>query len=377
MSYQSIDSIQNALGKEIFSNRKDEKKASGRALGTIVEIITFYLLKSWGIDKYISIEKKLFEYGNSDISHNVEYSLHPVINSFKIEIDKNGVITSTKILNKLEAINKYTKPITKKINTLLTTDKVLRNACVIGETENSFLVANFEDYRNSNIINIYEHLKKVYAIFECKRVGIEEGNKKGPQTIEKAKQGAYVARTVSSLQKISTNESEKYGIIYNSKNEPIIKPYKDLIHDIIYSDNSDLLEKFILTVGVVSNHGNWFTGDNLNKELNVLNQSYDWLIFLTDEGLSSFIEDLILSPKKEYSKVKDVFHRSYLKDKKKNSFTKVQIDIEADLLLQKYFLENSSKIESWFNILTDNSKNLVQLKLELLKLSEKDWENIL
>ena len=29
-----------------------------------------------------------------------------------------------------------------------------------------------------------------FAIFECKRVGVEEGMRKGPQRIEKAKQGA-------------------------------------------------------------------------------------------------------------------------------------------------------------------------------------------
>ena len=57
-------------------------------------------------------------------------------------------------------------------------------------------------------------MQKSYAIFECKRVGVEEGSKKGPQTIEKAKQGAYVARTASSLQKIRTDSGEKFGIIY-------------------------------------------------------------------------------------------------------------------------------------------------------------------
>ena len=43
--------------------------------------------------------------------------------------------------------------------------------------------------------------RRPFAIFECKRVGVEEGMRKGPQTIQKAKQGAYVARTVSALQK--------------------------------------------------------------------------------------------------------------------------------------------------------------------------------
>ena len=41
-----------------------------------------------------------------------------------------------------------------------------------------------------------------------------------------------------------------------------------------------MLQKFILTVGVVSNHGNWFTAEDHNKELKVLAQSYDWLMFI-------------------------------------------------------------------------------------------------
>ena len=49
-------------------------------------------------------------------------------------------------------------------------------------------------------------------MFECKRVGIEEGMTKGPQTIEKAKQGAYVARMASSLQKIRSESGEMQGI---------------------------------------------------------------------------------------------------------------------------------------------------------------------
>ncbi len=51
-------------------------------------------------------------------------------------------------------------------------------------------------------IALAEQMAAPFAMFECKRVGIEEGMKKGPQTIEKAKQGAYVARAVSSLHKI-------------------------------------------------------------------------------------------------------------------------------------------------------------------------------
>ena len=93
-------------------------------------------------------------------------------------------------------------------------------------------------------------------MFECKRVGVEEGMKKGPQTIEKAKQGAYVARMTSSLQKIRCDEGEMQGIIYKSDGSYIIKPYVKLMQEIIYSSDKELLRKFLLTIGIVSNHGN-------------------------------------------------------------------------------------------------------------------------
>ncbi|WP_424947278.1 hypothetical protein [Candidatus Spongiihabitans sp.] len=224
---------------------------------------------------------------------------------------------------------------------------------------------------------VFEQMQKPYAIFECKRVGVEEGTKKGPQTIEKAKQGAYVARTTSSLQKIRTDTGEKYGIIYRSDNQPYIKPYVELMKEIIYSDDSELLQKFILTVGVVSNHGNWFTAENYNKELKVLAQSYDWLIFLTDNGLAQFINELLLNPTQEYFKVQEAFKSSYTADKKRNVFTKVKMDFEADTVLLKYFSDKLNEIEGWFNTIAPEGKTITELKSELVELRSKNWKEIL
>ena len=64
----------------------------------------------------------------------------------------------------------------------------------------------------------------------------------------------------------------------------------------------------------MSNHGNWFTAKNHNKELKVLAQSYDWLLFLTDKGLAQFIDELILNPKQEYIKIQEAFRNSYTVD---------------------------------------------------------------
>ncbi len=378
MAFESVDKLQNALCESVFHYAKDKKKAAGRALGTIVEIISFYLLKTWGLNNSISIEKRLVEYGNEEVSHNVEYSLHPIINEYELHIIKDGKsITATKIYKELKLQIDVSK-FNKKNNNLLDIHDVLRNGCAIGESDNSFLLASIDSVnKNDYKIIVYEQNKKPYTFFECKRVGVEEGNKKGPQTIEKAKQGAYVARTTSSLQKIRTNSGEKYGIIYNSNNEPYIKPYIDLMEEIIYSDNSELLNKFILAVGIVSNHGNWFTAENQNKEMKVLAQSYDWLIFLSDTGLSKFIDELLLNPKKEYLKIQEAFKNSYTADKKRNVFTKVKMDLKADEILQKYFKENIDKIEGWFNVISPYGQSITELKKELKELHSKNWDDIL
>lgn len=84
----------------VFSHTKDPKKASGRAFGTLVEIITYYLLKTWGLNNQISIEIELEEYGSSDITHNVEYSLRPIIRNFILTLDKSD--KSNVILKALE-----------------------------------------------------------------------------------------------------------------------------------------------------------------------------------------------------------------------------------------------------------------------------------
>jgi len=377
MPYDSVDKLQNALAEQVFHYTQDKKKAAGRALGTMIEIITYYLLKTWGFNNSTLIEKGLVEYGNDDISHNVEYSLHPIINEYEISILNDGnSITSTKILKELGKNVSITE-FEKKTNNLIDKHKVLRNACMIAESNDTFLLASFKSFgETEHKLLIFEQLQKPYAMFECKRVGVEEGTLKGPQTIEKAKQGAYVARASSSLQKIRTDNGEKYGIIYRSNNEPYIKPYTELMEEIIYSNDSDLLKKFILTVGVVSNHGNWFTAENQNKELKVLAQSYDWLIFLTDLGLAQFIDELILNPSIEFKCVQDAFKNSYTSDKKRNVFTKVKMDFDSDNALLKYFADNQRKIESWFNIITPDSKTINDLKREINELRSKNWREI-
>lgn len=379
MPYQSVDKVQKVLEENVFHYAKDSKKAAGRALGTLVEIINFYLLKSWGFNDSVSIERGLAEYGNSEITHNVEYSLHPIVDKHLVEIEEDGKsITANRLLSKLLEQGVSIQGFNKTSNSLISKENVLRNACTVASFDKSYLIASFEERtRHANFINLVQQFQKPYAIFECKRVGVEEGMKKGPQTIEKAKQGAYVARTVSSLQKIRAENGDLHGLIYRSNNSIYIKPYAELVEEVVFSNDSELLRRFVLTVGMVSNHGNWFTAENQNKELKVLGQSYDWLIFLTDSGLSEFIETLILAPVQRYKAVQDAFMASYTGEKTKTQFTKVQMSFEADIALQKFFNENLEKTEKWFNIISPNGKTLADLKQQLEELKRKNWSEIL
>ena len=76
MPYPSVDKLQNTLASEVFGYAVDRKKASGRALGTLIEIVTFYTLCAWGLRDVTAIERPAPEFANPDITHNVEFSVH-------------------------------------------------------------------------------------------------------------------------------------------------------------------------------------------------------------------------------------------------------------------------------------------------------------
>lgn len=376
MSYKSIDVLQKIFAKDVFYYTKSPKKASGRAIGTLVEIINFYLLKAWGYGDSTVIERSIPEYGNNNITHNVEFSLHPKIKHQEIILNDTDLpFTAKKIIKQINIppnINNI------KSNQLLSTKGLMRNACIIYEDNKNISVASLGNKRENKWIVSVNHLyKKPYAVFECKRVGVEEGVKKGPQTIEKAKQGAYVARSISSLQKIRMSDGSVFGVLQLPDGKIIHEPYHHFLKKIIKSNDPSLSKDFILTVGIVSNHGNWFTSRDHNKELRVLAQSYDWLLFLTDDGLSKFIEELLLNPVKRYQYIKKAFIDSYHRHKTGNHFTKVKISLEVGRAIQSYFNENLLGIERWFNIIAPVHQNIKHLKKELAVLSSKKWGRIL
>lgn len=376
MPYESVDALQRALTRDVFHYAKDAKKAAGRALGTLVEIITFYLLKTWHYEKHVAIERRLPEYANPDITHNVEFTLHPSVALHTIRLPMTALpITSRKITKEIDE-HEWTRHV--KSAQLLTSDGLLRNACTLFEDESRLIVAYLCTVAPKFFtISIRELLPHPFAVFECKRVGVEEGVKKGPQTIEKAKQGAYVARMVSSLQKIRMADGTINGVLELESGELRCEPYNKFLRSLIQSTDGGMLRHFTLTIGVVSNHGNWFTSDDHNKELKVLAQSYDWLLFLTDQGLSQFVQSLLISPSKAYKPIKTTFKKSYTGKRGVNRFTKVQIDLAADVSLQDYFTKNLAMVEQWFNVISPAGRSIPELKRELSKLASKKWKEIL
>ena len=78
LSFTSIDALQKTLACKVFHYTTDSKKAAGRALGMLVEIVTFYMLRSWGFSDNLIIERRVPEYANHEITHNVEFSLHSI-----------------------------------------------------------------------------------------------------------------------------------------------------------------------------------------------------------------------------------------------------------------------------------------------------------
>ena len=252
-----------------------------------------------------------------------------------------------------------------------------RNSCTICDLGEVFLNAYLDDLaEEKGHFTVMSLSRLPYAIVECKRVGVEEGMKKGPQTIEKAKQGAYVARSVSSLQKVRLSNGGLGGFIQMKDGSIRCRDYYSMLADIIASDDPELLSQFILTIGVVSNHGNWFTSENHNKEMKVLAHSYDWLLFLTDAGIAQFIEELLLHPKPQYEAARKAFIASYTGKKGRNRFTKVKIALDADTALKSYFSTNKEAVGRWFNVIAPGTKTLKVLTEELDILASKKWQEI-
>lgn len=190
MAYPSIDALQKILAQDVFGYAADRKKAAGRALGTFVEIITLYALDSWGYKNSIALERSIPEYANPLLTHKVEFSLHPILNSTTVELqDIQLPITAAKITG-TRPNSSNTSVVRNLSSQLLSRDSLLRNACIVGETATGFQVASLRSYHDAatptvaqvELTDLYRH---PFAIVECKRVGVEEGARKARSLLKK------------------------------------------------------------------------------------------------------------------------------------------------------------------------------------------------
>ena len=373
--YQSVDALQNALAASVFNKTNAPKKAAGRALGTLVELVTFYMVRDWGLESSLAIERGLPEYGNADIKHNVEFTLHPARanDAVRRHRPERSLTCREMLLSFAEQGIEFNRDGLRPLASLSGRTK-LRHACVFAEDDGSFWVSYITG--NADEFEIAELKDEPYAMLECKRVGVEEGQKKGPQTIEKAKQGAYVARSVSGLQRIPLKDGSVAALVEEADGTlSTHDDYYGFLQDAIDSGDLQALQNVILTVGVVSNHGNWFTAEEHNKEMRVLAQSYDWLLFLTDSGLAEFIVDVLQGEQEHFEATRRAFVASFGRLGGATQFTKVIIDKAADQELTDYFA-SEQPWSRWFNVITPDEP-IQKLRDDLLQLKsvhDQAWE---
>lgn len=349
--YQSVDALQNLLATTVFRETQSAKKAAGRALGTLVELITFYMIRDWNLESGLAIERILPEYGNPEIHHNVEFTLHPASNTRRVPVLDHDKSLTTRQLRLACQEAGLDLGATSAANNALLRAGTLRHAATFGKESDAFWTAHMVGGAHDFLVTRLQNVP--YAMFECKRVGIEDGMKKGPQTIEKAKQGAYVARTVSGLQRVPRKDGSVAAVVETPTGDIKSHPdYYTFLRSAIDHGDLEALSNIVLTVGVVSNHGNWFTAETQNKEMRVLAQSYDWLLFLTDNGLAEFIEDVLQGSQQNLAATREAFTNSFGLGRKERgtSFTKVTIDADADRELTDFFAREQPW-DRWFNVI--------------------------
>ncbi len=175
MSYESVDALQRVLVEKVFHYAEDRKKAAGRALGTLVEIITYYALKGWGFRENVAIERPLPEYGNPKITHNVEFSLHPILRQQTVPLQEFSLpLTTRKLHDVLDKAGFNRDGFVAKAAQVLNNSGLLRNACTFSESKTAFCIASVDEIDGSQLaLSVSVLHYHPFAIFECKRVGVE------------------------------------------------------------------------------------------------------------------------------------------------------------------------------------------------------------
>ena len=100
------------------------------------------------------------------------------------------------------------------------------------------------------------------------------------------------------------------------------------------------------------------------------------MVFLTDQGLAEFVDGLLVKPTARREPVRVSFLASYTGDRGVNQFTKVQMNREADAVLQGYFREKAARILRWFSVIAPRGRGIACLRDELHVLAAKKWDDI-
>lgn len=161
--YASVDALQNFLAAEVFHHAGSGKKAAGRALGTLVEVITFYLIESWGLRHSLVIEKALAEYGYPEITHNVEYTLHPVLQTSRHRFPIGMASISGNRLRRSIQESSGVEPLQGPATSLLS-GGILRNCYVVHRPDGRLVVAHLErKTRDATVVRLATLHDKPYA----------------------------------------------------------------------------------------------------------------------------------------------------------------------------------------------------------------------
>lgn len=371
-SSRSVDEVQRELEKSIFVERRDAFKATGRALGTIQEIIVYFLFEVYNIGERLFLEYPLPEYGRPDIVHNVEFSIHPLVSIEPIEysgrVNKNIQFPKELKKNFKEQIKKIKTSVTLiEKNREFDRETRIINPCFIRNInewtyDKIFKAGYVEDTSGLFITN----LSKPISFIECKRVGLETGTTTGPQTIEKAKQAAYLALRCSKLQKIITSD-DILGFL-DLKDRFICRPYEELWSEILDKKDVELLNGVVRSIIFLSNHINWYLNDIEKKDLHILKQSYDWTIWIEDKALAEFVKIFILPE----GIIRNVFYKNYVQRSKGGTFfTKNRLDNEVYRILYSYFRRNKEEIaRNWLTVLSPEEKTFIDLINEIKNILE-------
>lgn len=100
----------------------------------------------------------------------------------------------------------------------------------------------------------------------------------------------------------------------------------------------------------------------------MLAQSYDWLLFLKDEGLAEFIEDVLQGQSDEFAATRAAFIASFGRAGGATQFTKVTVGAAADQELTEYFASHAPW-KRWFNVISPDG-SIEKLRDDLLRLRE-------